>query len=411
MSQADRASVARASPNDGAMPRSSFRALARSLLIGHIAFLTLVDLFATQAILPLLTRAYGVAPAAIGLAVNASTLGMAVASLAVAFFSQRLDRRRGIILSLALLAIPTFLLAFAPNLAVFAALRIAQGLCMASAFTLTLAYLGERRSASDPAGAFAAYVTGSVASNLLGRLISAAVAGHFGLASNFFVFAGLNLAGAVLVYLTIDRVPPMEAEEAQKRPASHVLATHLSNSGLRATFAIGFCILFAFIGIFTYVNFVLVRPPIAIGMMTVGFVYFVFAPSFVTTPLAGKMAGRLGTRPALWSGLGLAAIGLPLILAPRLEPVIAGMILAGVGTFFAQAVATGFVGRAAAADRGAASGMYLACYFAGGLAGTAVLGFIFDRFGWPACVFGIGLALALAAALAPRLVIAGDAAR
>jgi MFS transporter, YNFM family, putative membrane transport protein len=51
-------------------------------------------------------------------------------------------------------------------------------------------------------------------------------------------------------------------------------------------------------------------------MMTVGFVYFVFAPSFLTTPLAGKMAARLGTRTALSSGLGLAAIGLPLILVP-----------------------------------------------------------------------------------------------
>jgi MFS transporter, YNFM family, putative membrane transport protein len=66
--------------------------------------------------------------------------------------------------------------------------------------------------------------------------------------------------------------------------------------------------------------------------------------------------------------------------------VIVGIVLAGVGTFFAQAVATGFVGRAATTERGAASGMYLACYFAGGLAGTAVLGFIFDRFGWAACV-------------------------
>ena len=42
------------SPGDDGMQRSSFGALARSLLIGHIAFLTLVDLFATQAILPLL---------------------------------------------------------------------------------------------------------------------------------------------------------------------------------------------------------------------------------------------------------------------------------------------------------------------------------------------------------------------
>jgi YNFM family putative membrane transporter len=53
---------------------------------------------------------------------------------------------------------------------------------------------------------------------------------------------------------------------------------HLRNSSLRATFAIGFCILFAFIGIFTYVNFVLVRPPIAIGMMTVGFRLFCLRP-------------------------------------------------------------------------------------------------------------------------------------
>jgi hypothetical protein len=44
--------VTRAGPRDGAIPRSSFGALARSLLIGHIAFFTLVDLFATQAILP-----------------------------------------------------------------------------------------------------------------------------------------------------------------------------------------------------------------------------------------------------------------------------------------------------------------------------------------------------------------------
>jgi hypothetical protein len=51
----------------------------RSLVIGLTAFLTVVDLFATQAILPSLTRHYNVTPAAMGFAVNASTMGMAVA--------------------------------------------------------------------------------------------------------------------------------------------------------------------------------------------------------------------------------------------------------------------------------------------------------------------------------------------
>src|SRR5207237_4848976 len=122
-----------------------------------------------------------------------------------------IDRLTGIPLSLLLLAIPTSLLAFAPNLTIFTILRVAQGLCMASAFALTLAYLGEQCSAMDADGAFAAYITGNVASNLIGRLISAAVADNFGLASNFYFFALLNLAGAALVSFTIQRVQPMHA--------------------------------------------------------------------------------------------------------------------------------------------------------------------------------------------------------
>ncbi|MFL5047075.1 MAG: MFS transporter, partial [Xanthobacteraceae bacterium] len=130
--------------------------LRRSAVICLTAFLTVVDLFATQAILPTLTRAYDVTPAAMGFAVNSSTMGMAVAGLIVSFFSQRIDRRLGILVSLAVLAIPTALLASAPDLTTFTVLRSAHGLCMASAFTLTLASLGEEGSAADAGGAFAA---------------------------------------------------------------------------------------------------------------------------------------------------------------------------------------------------------------------------------------------------------------
>ena len=171
----------------------------RFIVIALTAFLTVVDLFATQAILPSLTQHYGVSPAAMGFAVNASTIGMAVSGLAVGYFSSAIDRRRGILISLVVLAIPTALLANAPDLATFTLLRVAQGLCMAAAFTLTLAYLGEHYSAADSTSAFAAYITGNVASNLIGRIISAAVADHFGLAANVSFFAALKLLGAVLV--------------------------------------------------------------------------------------------------------------------------------------------------------------------------------------------------------------------
>jgi YNFM family putative membrane transporter len=377
----------------------------RSLVICLTAFLTVVDLFATQAILPLLARHYQVTPAAMGFAVNATTMGMAASGLIVGFYSPHIDRRLGILVSLAVLAIPTSLLAFAPNLTAFTVLRIAQGLCMASAFALTLAYLGEQCSAMDAGGAFAAYITGNVASNLIGRIISAAVADSLGLASNFYFFALLNLAGAVLVYFTISRVTPMHAMSTPISPFAATIS-HWRNPQLRAAFGIGFCILFAFIGTFTYVNFVLVRAPLSLGMMDLGFGYFVFLPSIVTTLLAGKAVARVGTRPALWAALALAMAGLPLLLSSHLTEVLAGMVLIGAGTFFAQAVATGFVGQAARDNRGVASGTYLACYFSGGLVGSAVLGQLFDRFGWPACVTGIFCAMAVACVLAARLKLA-----
>ncbi len=389
---------ARMKPTTMPMDEHSRGAALRSLVIGLTAFLTVVDLFATQAILPTLTRHYGVTPAAMGFAVNASTFGMAVAGLVVGFFSPRIDRRLGILLSLTLLAFPTSLLAIAPNLAAFMLLRIIQGLCMASAFALTLAYLGEQCSAMDAGGAFAAYITGNVASNLIGRLVSAAVAETFGLSWNFYLFAALNLAGALLVYFTIGHARPMQAMTLTKSPLAAMTA-HWRNPRLRAAFGVGFCILFAFIGTFTFVNFVLVQPPLSLGMMDLGLVYLVFLPSVITTLFAGKVATRIGTRPTIWAALGAAAIGLPLMLSPHLAEVLIGMVLVGVGTFFAQAAATAFVGQTAVDNRGVASGTYLACYFCGGLVGTAVLGRLFDAFGWHGCVAGVGVALAAAALL------------
>ena len=368
-------------------------AVLRFIVIALTAFLTVVDLFATQAILPSLTKHYGVSPSAMGFAVNASTMGMAVAGLAVGYFSSAIDRRVGILVSLVVLAIPTALLAHAPDLTTFTLLRVAQGLCMAAAFTLTLAYLGEHYSAADSASAFAAYITGNVASNLIGRLISAGVADHFGLAANFYFFAGLNLLGAVLVYFTIEKTTCMQCVTAGKSSHFQAWLMHLKNPSLRASFAIGFCILFAFIGTFTFVNFVLVQPPLGVGAMTLGFVYFVFLPAMAITPLAGRAVKQFGTRPSFWGALLVAALGLPLLILPSLSAVLLGMVLVGAGTFFAQACATGFVGRAATSDRGSASGLYLACYFFGGLIGSAVLGVIFDMFGWEACVIGIGVAL------------------
>ena len=364
-------------------------------LIALIAFLTLVDLFATQAILPSLVRKFDVAPSTMGVAVNASTFGMAIAGLAIALFGRDLDRRNGIWISLAVLAAPTTMLAFAENIYLFALLRVWQGLCMASAFALTMAYLSEHFGPGRATLALSAYVTGNVASNVFGRMLSASVADQLGLQTNFLAFAALNLCGAALVFMTLMKAPGMPGTGQGKRIAAGNIAGLISDPQLSRTFAIGFLVLFVFIGTYTYVNFRLTGPEIGLSPMALGFVYLVFLPSLFTTPLAGWSVGRLGPARATAIATAIAIAGLCLCLPARLPLVLGGLALVAVGTFLAQAIATGHVGNSAGKNRASASGVYLSSYYAGGLAGSIVVGQVFDRFGWSASVSVLIATLAL----------------
>ncbi len=380
-----------------------------NLLVGLLAFLTVVDLFAAQAILPSLRLHYGVTPAAMSVAVNASTIGMATSALVTALLSGRIPQRQGVVASLVLLAIPTLLLAHAPDLGTFAALRIMQGICMATAFALSLANLGESSmSPAQAASVFAAYVTGNVASNLVGRILSSGLADMYGLHATFYAFAALNLGGAALAMLLIRNAarPAAGGElEGGAIPSTTMssLPQLLRDRRLLAAFAIGFSILFAFIGVFTFINFVLARPPFSIGPMSLGLVYLVFAPSIVTTPFVGRIVAGVGAPRFIIGSLLLAGVGIPLLAVSDLRLVLVGLALVAVGTFAAQAATTGFVSSAAPQNRVAASGLYLASYFSGGLVGTAVLGRIFDASGWVACLASIAAVLACAALLAPVL--------
>ncbi len=376
--------------------------LKRAFVIGLISFLTLVDLFAAQAILPTLAGRYSVSPGAMGSAVNASTFGMAFAGLCVALINKKLNRRAGVWISLALLSLPTLLLAHSTDLTSFALLRVAQGVLMATAFTLTMAYLAEECTATQAAGAMAAYITGNVASNFIGRLLAASVVDAAGLAINFYVFAALNLVGAILAFISFTDAKPrttMGIAPATLREMRESWVSHLGNPPLAACFAIGFLILFAFIGIFTYVNFMLAASPFALSAATLGLVYFVFLPSMITTPFAGVVATSFGVRPIYWLALGISAAGLALLTIGVLWIVAVGLALIAIGLFFAQAVATAYVGRAALGDRTSASGLYLGSYYLGGLAGSIVNGVLFNRLGWSAVVASTAIALLFAAGL------------
>ncbi|MEO0567007.1 MAG: MFS transporter [Pseudomonadota bacterium] len=385
----------------GALQGDRKRDLVRRFaIVLLISFLSLIDLFGSQALLPQIIIEYGQSAALSGVAVNAATLGMAIAGLVVAWFADRIDRKKGIWVCLALLAVPTALLAATDSIWVFLCLRILQGMFMAAAFTLTMTYLSERCDVMAVGGVMAAYVTGNVASNLIGRLLAISANDIVGLSGAFLVFAALNLFGALCALIFIgakDDEPPAYAEaplEAWK--------SHWADPALRSSFGIGFIILFVFVGLFTYVNLHIVAV-FDVPAVDLGLIYLVFVPALFTTPLAGPMVKRRGPKKVLLTSLAVAMAGALLTLLSTFQVLLFALAVVGAATFFAQAAATGFVGRHAKRNQAAANGIYLSSYYTGGLFGAVVIGQLHSFGGWPAAVIGLSLALGAAILLAFRL--------
>ena len=378
----------------GDRPRDVVR---RSTIIAIISFLTLIDLFGAQALLPQIIVAFKTNAATAGVAVNAATLGMAVSGITVAWFADRIDRKRGIWICLALLSIPTALLCLTENIWVFMSLRVVQGTLMAAAFTLTMTFLSEQCEVMAIGGALAAYITGNVASNLFGRLAAVTMAGATGLSGTFLFFAALNIAGAVFAYAMIgprDVSPP-------KRGGSPLAAwrNHFAVPALRATFGIGFLILFIFVGVFTYVNLYLVKD-VGLAPMSLGLVYLIFAPAIITTPLAANQVKKYGPKFALLFSLATVLVGLALTVTGSLWVILLGLTIIGMAIFFAQAAATGYLSKSVTHDRAQANGLYLTSYYLGGLLGAVVLGQINLVYGWKGTAAAIAFATLCAIALA-----------
>ena len=84
--------------------------------------------YSTQAILPDLSRTFGVTPSQAGLSVSVVVLALACGAWVWGPFSDRYGRKRSIVLASALLVAPTIGAALAPTFAVLLLCRTLQGL-------------------------------------------------------------------------------------------------------------------------------------------------------------------------------------------------------------------------------------------------------------------------------------------
>lgn len=367
-------------------------------LAGFCAF---AGFYVPQPILPLLARLFHASAVAVSLTITAATAGVALAAPAIGTIADRLGRKRVIVLSAGLLSLATAMCATANTLPALIAWRFLQGVLTPGVFAVTVAYIHDEWPRESSGSGTAAYVTGTVIGGFSGRAISGAITDRFGWHAAFIALGILIAAGtlALWAWLPAERNFVRAHEHAPWRAA----IGHLRNSQLIATYSVGFCVLFSLVATFTYVTFYLAAPPFHLGAAALGSIFFVYLIGAVVTPAAGKAIDRYGHRTALAVAVAAGSGGVLLTLGPRLYMVIAGLAICCTGVFVAQASASSYIGVAARGNRALAVGLYVTFYYAGGSAGGALPGFLWQAGGWPACVALIVAVQLLTVGMALRL--------
>ena len=116
-------------------------------LIGVFAFL---QVYSVQAILPILMIDLNASEIKVGLSVGATVMAIALMSPFTGMLSDAFGRKRFIVGSLLLLAIPTALIAFSTSIQALILWRFLQGLAVPGITVVLIAYIGEEYSDNLP---------------------------------------------------------------------------------------------------------------------------------------------------------------------------------------------------------------------------------------------------------------------
>lgn len=335
------------------------------------------NMYATQAILPQISRSFGTAPSRAGLTISVVVLMLAIGAWLWGPISERVGRKHSIVSASALLVLPTVAAGLAPTFAILLLCRALQGLCMPGLLTVGVPYVMEVFSEHSGGRAMGAYVSSLVAGGLLGRVGVGLLTSVVGWRPALAGLAVLPLLGAVVMQRMLPHEPPV----ARSRGGLAAIATQLGNQSLLRASAAGASAFFTFMGVFSFITYRLEDPPFDFGSRANSLLYILWVLGAIG-PIAGRVADRVGWQRVVFTTLLLAGAGVATSMATPLPVIVLGLALVAMGMFSTVTAAQIGVARATDVDRGVASAVYFSIYYGAGALGGYLPGLAWQAWGW-----------------------------
>jgi len=350
-------------------------------------------MYSTQAILPQIARAFGVRPSISGLSISVTIMMVALGAWLWGAYSDRAGRRRSLILSSALLVVPTIALIAVPSFALLLVCRAMQGLCMPGLLTVGVPYVAEVFGPRLGGRAMGNYIVALVLGGLIGRVGVAELSTLIGWRPALAILAILPASGALVMWRTL-----VEAPQSTHTSRLRAARDQLRNPLLLRACATGSALLFSFVGVFSYITYRLERPPFSLGSSISSLIFLLWVVG-VIGPFSGRLADRIGWQRVALAALGCASVGLLVTLPDVLATVVIGLALIATGMFAGVTTVQIGVAHSTEVDRGTASGIYFTSYYLSGALGAYLPGLAWQAWRWEGVAFlSVGV-LAVAAAL------------
>ncbi|WP_320347594.1 MFS transporter [Castellaniella sp.] len=370
------------SPDADGYYRLTVPLLLTVALVGVFAF---IQVYSVQSILPELQQDLNATVVEIGNAVGMTVLAVALISPFIGMLSDALGRKWLITASVFALAVPTALMTQVQTVHGLQVLRFLQGLAVPGVSVVAIAYIGEEFRGATMVRLITGYVTGSVLGGFLGRFLMGHLTEFMAWRTAFGAMAVINLVGAWLVWRGL---PASRHFEANVRIADNLasLGRLLRNPALRVACALGFTVLFALVGLFTFVNLHLAAAPYHFSPGDLANIFSVYLLGVVVTPLAGQVITRIGSRRTALAAVAVSALGVLGSLSAPVWVIVIALAVAACGMFVTQSATMSFIAHRVTSGRSLASGLYYGAYYCGGFVGAWGCGIAYTLGGWPGTV-------------------------
>jgi predicted MFS family arabinose efflux permease len=372
----------------------AFASRGKILMMAIIAGAVITNIYCTQPILPLI---------AAGLRVNVTTVDLVAAAALLGFSSglalllplgDRIDRRKLVLIQIALAFVFGIAAAVAPG--IWALVAASFGLGIVSCVPQQLVPFAAVMSMPSERGRNVGTVVSGI---MVGILVGRTIAGVIGAAYGWRAVYGAEAAFMVPVWIAAAALLPRgvpSTDLSYGRLLASLWPLARDNRPIRESMLIQALLWACFNAFWVNLAALLASGPWHLGSAWAGGFGIIGAAGAFAASLGGNATDRVGFRKVIGASIGIVTLSYLLLsgAANSLTLLIVGVIVLDIGV---QAGLVSNQTRAFAVDpkaQGRINSLYMTATFFGGAVGATISGWLMTRYGWSGIVvFGIALGI------------------